>query len=113
MMHNESTESRTERIVMRRVHRVHALRPFMGGAALAVVIFVVALWGIGREVWVSRVFENAPSMNFAADLHFFLAAFINTRFVVQALILASLISILYLARECARLIASRFVLKTA
>ena len=60
----------------------------MSTTVFSVAVFVVALWGIGREVWVGRVFQNMPSLtDFTAVMHFYLAAFMDTRFVVQVLTL--------------------------
>ena len=96
-----------ERVVMRRVHTIRLLRPLFSGGALAALIFVAALWGIGREVWVARVIENMPQpFNLAAEERFFLFAFQHTSFLVQALALATFASLVYLARETARMISS-------
>ncbi len=94
-----------EQNVMRRVHTIHALRPFVSGGALAVLVAALALYGIGREVWVARVFENAPH-SFALLPTFYLAAFENTRLIVQAFTLVTLASVIYLARETAKLISN-------
>ena len=87
---------------MRRVHTIRVLRPIVSGGALALVLATLALWGIGREVWVARVFQNAPH-DFAGTSRYLVYAFDHTRLVVQALALLTLASIIYLARETARL----------
>lgn len=97
-----------EKSVMRRVHTIHALRPFVSGGALSAVVAVLTLYGIGREVWVARVFENAPHAASALP-QFYLSAFTNTDVVVQALSLLALVSVMYLARETAKLITSVLV----
>ena len=99
------SQSDIERVVMRRVRVIRVLRPFISAGALAVLTFTIALWGIGREVWVARVFENAPH-NLALLPSFYLAAFTHTNLVVQALALASIGSLVYLARATARLAGS-------
>jgi hypothetical protein len=104
--------SKIEQTVMRRVHTIHRLRPFVSGGALAVLVFALALYGIGREVWVARVFENAPD-TFAALPAFYLSAFENTRLVVQALALISLGAVIYMARESAKLIGNSLTLVRA
>ena len=100
-----------ERTVMRRVHRAHALRPFVSMGALAAVICAAALWGIGREVWVAHVFQNAPSGTFALG-QFYLAAFEHTKTAVQVLVLATLASALVAAvsmlRPVAQVLAPRY-----
>lgn len=104
-----NNQSNIERVVMRRVHIAHALRPFISSGALATLVLVSALWGIGREVWVARVLQNAPT-NFIDLPSFYLAAFDHTRLVVQALVLVTLASLVYIARESMRILSSIFVL---
>ena len=94
-----------EKNVMRRVHIIYALRPLVSGGTLSVLVATLALYGIGREVWVARVFENAPQ-NFSALPQFYLSAFVNTDFAVQVLSLLALLSVVYLARETATLLAN-------
>jgi len=99
IMNNDRTE--IERIVMQRVHLIRALRFAVSGGIFSLLISALALWGIGREVWVGRVLENAP-----ADLldlpRFYLAAFEHTRLVVQVLVLLTFASLVYVARETVR-----------
>jgi hypothetical protein len=90
--------SNIERIVMRRIGFVRALRPIISSAALAAIICVLALWGIGREVWVARVFTNGPQ-SFIGHASYLVYAFEHTHVVVQALVMLSFTSLLYLARE--------------
>jgi len=97
--------SNIERIVMRRVHTVRVIRPLFSAGALAFFILAIALWGVGKEVWVARVFENAPS-TLADASRFWLYAFEHTRLTVQALALLTLASLIYLARATASLIGS-------
>ena len=106
MMNNVSTESNIESVVMRRVHAAHLLRPLVSGGAIALTIFVFALWGIGREVWVARVFENAP--HGFAFLRYSLFAFEHTRVVVQALCIAAFFSMLWFFRDLFRAVALTF-----
>ena len=94
-------QSPIERVVMRRVRRIRALRPIVSSGALAVLVCTGALWGIGREVWVARVLQNAPH-NVTMLPQFYIAAFDHTRLIVQALTLLTLASLIYLARETAR-----------
>ncbi|HEY4522882.1 MAG TPA: hypothetical protein VJK73_00740 [Candidatus Paceibacterota bacterium] len=97
--------SNIERVVMRRVRTIRLVRPIFSMGALAFVIFILALWGIGREVWVARVFENAPG-SLALLPGFYFAAFENTRLAVQLLTLATVGSLIYLARATAGLVSS-------
>ena len=93
-----------ERVVMRRVRLIRILALIISTATLAILTFIAALWGIGREVWVARVFQNAPTDPFAI-LNFYISAFNNTSFIVQALTLLTLTSLIYLIVEAVRLIA--------
>lgn len=93
--------SNIERTVMRRVRTISILRPIFSGAVLALVVSVIALWGIGREVWVAKVFANGPQ-DFFGHVQYLLYAFGHTRMLVQALSLATIASLVYLAREVSR-----------
>ncbi len=93
---------------MRRVRLVRALRPIVSGAAAACLLLTIALWGIGREVWVAKVFANGPQ-DFVGHSLYLLYAFEHTRLVVQALSLTTLGALIYLARATARLVSESFV----
>jgi hypothetical protein len=82
-MNSPSSVSNT---VMRRVRVIHAVRPLLSGTTLASALFLLAVWGIGREVWVAHVIENMPSAtDISALTRFLVSAFINTKFIVQVL----------------------------
>ena len=98
-------QSSIERTVMHRVQRMYILRYVFSGVTASCLLLLLTLYGIGRAVWVARVFENAPQ-DFAAALQFYLAAFSQTELIVQALTLLTLLSAFYLARATARIIAS-------
>jgi hypothetical protein len=103
--HFSHTQSAIERIVMRRVYRVRVLRGVFSGVTLGCVFLALALYGLGQEVWVAHVFENAPaSLNGA--LYFWTYAFEHTRLTVQGLTLLTLASLIYLARATARNLVS-------
>ena len=97
-------ESNIERIVMQRVHLINALRFAVSSSVLSMFVSALALWGIGREIWVAHVLQNAPA-NPLDVLQFYLAAFVHTRLVVQVLILLALASLLYLIREIYKALA--------
>lgn len=108
-MESTSTISRT---VMRRVRTVHAVRPLLSGASLASLVFIIALWGIGREVWVAHVLQNLEITARTGGLGTFLvAAFMNTRFIVQVLVILAAGAFIYTLRELARTftLAHRYV----
>lgn len=98
-------QSSVERAVMRRIYTIRILRPLISSGTLAALVLVLALWGIGREVWVAKVFANGPQ-DFFGHLAYLGYAFGHTRLVVQALSLLTLAALIYTAREVARLIAS-------
>lgn len=113
MMNNTMTDqSDTERIVMRRVRLIRILGLIISTAVLALLTSIVALWGIGREVWVARVFENAPG-DIARLPSFFIAAFTQTRFIVQVLAVLTFASLVYLVSEIARFITSALFSKSS
>ena len=72
-------KSDLEKNVMRRVHRIRVLRLIISGAVFALTATLLALYGIGREVWVARVFENGPQ-DARGQLLYFIYAFEHTRF---------------------------------
>lgn len=101
-----------ERVVMRRVRLIRILALVLSTIALAALTACAALWGIGKEVWVARVFENAPRD--PRDLpNFYLVAFLHTRLAVQVLTVLTLVSFAYLAREIAREAAAAIALRRA
>jgi hypothetical protein len=110
MIENTERSERAERsgienVVMRRVHRIRMLRVVISGAVFAVSLALLALYGIGREVWVARVFENGPE-EFTEKMLYLVYAFEHTRFAVQALVVICVGSFVYLAREIVRAITS-------
>lgn len=102
-----NNQSPIERAVMRRIKIIRILGLIISTGVLAVLTLFLALWGIGKEVWVERVFQNAPDdiMNIP---NFFISAFGNTRLVVQILAILTFASFVYLARATARAISSAF-----
>jgi len=102
-------ETSIERTVMRRVRLIRILALVVSTATLAVLTALAALWGIGREVWVARVFENMPeASNLVALLAFWISAFFKTNLLVQVLTLLTLASLIFLLREAKRFVASYF-----
>jgi hypothetical protein len=93
-----------EEVVMKRVRRISWLRLVISGVVFAIALALLALYAIGREVWVAKVFENGPQ---DPEGHFlyFVYAFEHTRFVVQALVIVALGSFIYLAKEIAAALA--------
>ncbi len=97
--------------VMRRVRVIHTVRPLVSGTTLASFLFLLAVWGIGREVWVAHVIANMPSTgDVTAVVRFFVSAFLNTRFVVQVLTVLAGGALVYAGSEFVRAVvpAQRF-----
>ncbi|MBP6860270.1 MAG: hypothetical protein KBC38_01765 [Candidatus Pacebacteria bacterium] len=95
------TESTIERGVMRRVYRVRLLRTVSRGYVLGPALALLALYGIGRMVWVARVFENAPA-DFLSAAQFYLAAFTHTEFMVQLLSVAVFAALVWMMYDALR-----------
>lgn len=104
-----TNQSPIEALVMRRVHRIHALRFVVNGFTASCLLLLLALWGIGREVWVAMVLHNMPHSSLVAIGNFYLAAFAHTHLVVQALCILCLASTIYIARATAQIISQTFV----
>lgn len=86
-------------IVMRRVQFIRTFRPLVSDVSAATVLFLLALYGIGHEVWVAQVVANMPPLfDVAAVSNFMIAAFLNTEFFVQVLALAAVVAGVWLAR---------------
>jgi hypothetical protein len=105
MMNNTMTEqSNIERIVMQRVHLIRALKFAISGGVFSTLVSILGLWGIGREVWVAHVLQNAPTNIFNLPA-FYLAAFEHTRSVVQVLVILTIVALVFVAREVSRAIS--------
>lgn len=107
-MNNSMTDhTDIERIVMRRVHHIRILKFVVSTGIFAALALIAALWGVGREVWVAHVFENAP-IDPAKLVGFYFAAFAHTRVIVQVLVGLTVASVALLAREIVRLLRNLF-----
>lgn len=104
MNNDMNNQSNIERVVMQRVHLIRALRVALSSGVLSTLVSVLALFGIGREVWVVRILQNAP-VSLLNIPQFYFSAFVHTHFIVQALIVLMLASLLYVAYEVARAVA--------
>lgn len=82
------------------MHRIRVFAP-LGAAS---ILFIVALGGIGREVWVAKVFANMPSYaDVPGVLNFFSGAFLHTELVVQVFLILAVGALVWLARGLARI----------
>ncbi|HWH07194.1 MAG TPA: hypothetical protein VNU47_01560 [Candidatus Paceibacterota bacterium] len=93
---------------MRRVHTIHAVRPFVSGAALAFVALGISLYTLGRLVFVAQVFRNMPALGDIGSLtRFFLDAFLTTEVVVQLITVAIVFSALWMVADLLKLMRLR------
>ncbi len=104
-MTNNDNRSEIERVVMRRVHAIRALRLVVNRVSASALVLGLSLYGIGREVWVAKVFSNGPQ-DLMGRLLYLEYAFLNTQLGVQILTLLVVGAVVYLAREIARLIVA-------
>lgn len=100
------TNSKISRTVMRRVYTIHALRKGMPMITASTLLLVLALWALGREVWVAQVFANMPSLfDVPAITRFFASAFMHTDLAVQLFSVLALGAVVWLGRSLGRLLA--------
>ena len=100
---NTMSESKIHATVMSRVHTIYFFQSPVTTLTSAAVIFILAMWGIGREVWVARVFQNMPSLvDWDAVLRFYLTAFLDTRFIVQVLSVIAIGAFVWLVANIVR-----------
>lgn len=76
-------QSKIEQQVMAGVGIIYAARQLLSATALKLYICVVSLYGIGRLVWVSHVFENWAHVGLSGTAQFVTAAVLNTHPAVQ------------------------------
>ena len=95
------TPSTIERIVMQRVHLIRALRFAISSSVLSLLVVALALWGVGKEIWITRILTNAPT-DVTLLPRFYTNAFIHTRPLVQILVLLTLGGLVVVIRETRR-----------
>lgn len=96
-------DSSLKKNVMRRVRIINSVRPFMSMTALSVVVLFVSLYELGRFVFVAQVYRNMPAVeNVSALFQFFVAAFLNTEFVVQIFSILVIVAVAFVAKEAGR-----------
>src|SRR3989338_7678763 len=96
-------QSKIEQQVMAGVEVVYAFRQLTGATALKLYVCALSLYGIGRLVWVSHVFQNWANVGLQGSLEFVSAAIINTHLPVQIVLLVLAITALSLIRDLTRL----------
>lgn len=99
-------KSKIKENVMRRVQMIRTFRPLVSDLSAAIVLFLLALYGIGNEVWVAQVVANMPPLlDIAAVTRFVVAAFANTELIVQVCAVLALLAAVWTARGVARSLA--------
>ena len=96
-MQNINTQFKSK--IMRRVYIISYLRTLLAPVPLKLYATAIVLWSIGREVWVSRVLENAPGDSVSNNFSFFANAVWHTEFMVQVLVLGFIALSLWLLRD--------------
>jgi len=92
--------------IMLRVRFIHLIKRVAQPLAVKTVLFAAALYFVGRLVFVAKVFENAPAaLDLQAFTAFFARAFLNTEFMVQAMLLAAVVFAIWAIRDVAKTFA--------
>ncbi len=81
-------KSKIEQQVMAGVGVIYTARQMASMTALKLYVCVLSLYGIGRLVWVSRVFENWAHVGLQGTAQFVTSAILNTHLPVQLAVLA-------------------------
>src|SRR3989344_1944079 len=84
--------SKIERHVMASVAVIYAARRLVSPFALKLYICRLSFWGLGRLVWVARVFENLEAAGLRNSLRFVFSAVLNTDTLVQVTLLALVVA---------------------
>src|SRR3989338_5596464 len=79
--------SKIEQQVMAGVGVIYTARQLVSATALKLYVCVLSLYGIGRLVWVSHVFENWANVGLQGSLQFAASAVLNTHLPVQIALL--------------------------
>ena len=87
---------------MRRVYLIFALRQLTRPMALKTYVFGGIVIGVLSSVSLGAVISNTPSWSPGGLYRFYTAAFLNTDFIVQTLVVAAALSAMWLSRDVAR-----------
>ena len=91
---------------MRRIRIIRVLRFSFNTTTASALVGVLALWGIGQEVWVAKVFGNGPQ-DMLGQAEYLLYALRHTDLTVQLLSLTTIAATIQLARACAAMLTTR------
>jgi hypothetical protein len=87
--------SRIKQNVMASVALIYAIRTLFGATALKLYVLAASVWGIGKLVWVSKIFENLAAVEksgLAAMGNFALAAIEHASTSVQLVLLVAAVA---------------------
>ena len=84
---------------MRRVARVHALRPYASPLALKVYAALAALAALALSASLANVTANLVAVGIGGAFTFLYAAVVNTTFVVQLALAVFLTACVFAARD--------------
>ena len=80
-------QSKIEQRVMAGGGVIYAARQLVSATALKLYVCALSLYGIGRLVWVSHVFENWANVGLQGTAQFATSAVLNTHLAVQLTLL--------------------------
>jgi hypothetical protein len=87
--------SNIERQVMASVGTIYTARALTSVTALKVYIFILSIWGVGKLVWVSKVFENfwaVEKNGLGAIFNYFVSAFTHAHVSVLLVLLVGAVA---------------------
>ncbi|OGG47342.1 hypothetical protein A2671_01520 [Candidatus Kaiserbacteria bacterium RIFCSPHIGHO2_01_FULL_49_13] len=87
--------------IMRRVYVIYYVRKALSPRALKMYALIAACLGTASVVSVSNVLQNMPS-DVAGISSFFIAAFANTKLIVQLLTAGAIVTLLALLADLVR-----------
>ncbi|MEK7068378.1 MAG: hypothetical protein AAB964_01030 [Patescibacteria group bacterium] len=87
---------------MASVGAIYVARQLVSATALKLYVIVMALWALGRLVWVERVFENLSGVGVGGTFNFIAAAVFNAEVAVQATFALLIVAGLWLIRDLTR-----------
>ena len=101
--------SKIEQQVMASVAVIYAARALTSRTALEFYVFFLSVWGIGRLVWVSKVFENfslVEKQGLGAMSNYILYAVEHTHLAVQLTLLVAAVALISLVIDLVRSVSS-------
>ncbi len=98
--------SKIEQQVMASVGAIYIARQLVSMTALKLYVCVLALYGLGRLVWVARVWENFSHVGVQNSVHFITSAILNTHLPVQIALAVFIVAGVSLLIDLAKTLAT-------